>query len=149
MTFITNAMDLTRKRPAATQIFDWDEEFDLIVNPTDKIRVGTATVGGENVQTNVKERQMQQVLQQLPANMFIKPLPGDFFSINQLVPYSTGLEAEISFKDPSFAFICRAEHANGLDTAQALKFTVNREGTYLKMHLTQTMPQNSGNISGV
>lgn len=36
MTFITNATDLTRKRPAATQIFDWDEEYD---SDTDKVRV--------------------------------------------------------------------------------------------------------------
>ena len=135
MTFITNATDMTRKRPAATQIFDWDEEYDSIVDATDKIRVGTATAGGENVQRNVKEREMQQVLQQHPAKMFIKPLPGDFFAINQLMPYNTGLEAEISFKDPSFPFISRAEHAHGLGVAEALKFTVNREGTYLKMKL--------------
>ena len=79
MTFITNATDLTRKRPAATQIFDWDEEYDSIVDATDKVRVGTATAGAEQVQTNLKERQMQLALQQHPANMFIKPLPGDFF----------------------------------------------------------------------
>ena len=135
MTFITNATDLARRRPAATQIFGWDKEYDSIVDATDKIRVDTATVEGEHVQTNVKEREMQLVLQQHPANMFIKPLPGDFFSINQLVPYNTGLEAEISFKDPSFAFICRAEHATGLGATQPLKFTVNREGTYLKIKL--------------
>lgn len=135
MTFITNATDLTRKRPAATQIFDWDEEYDSIIDATDKVRVGTATAGAEQVQTNLKERQMQLSLQQHPANMFIKPLPGDFFSINQLIPYNTGLEAEISFKDPSFTFICRAEHATGLGAADAVKFTVNREGTYLKMKL--------------
>ena len=79
MTFITNATDLTRKRPAATQIFNWDEEYDSIVDATDKVRVGTATAGAEQVQTNLKERQMQLALQQHPANMFIKPLPGDFF----------------------------------------------------------------------
>ena len=54
MTFITNATDLTRKRPAATQIFDWDEEYDSIVDATDKVRVGTATAGAEQVQTNLK-----------------------------------------------------------------------------------------------
>ena len=79
MTFISNATDLTRKRPAATQIFDWDEEYDSIVDATDKVRVGTATAGAEQVQTNLKERQMQLALQQHPANMFIKHLPGDFF----------------------------------------------------------------------
>ena len=105
-TFIPNATDLTCKRPGATQSFGWDEEYDSIIDATDKIRVGTATVEGNHVQTNVKERAMQLALQQHPANMFIKPLPGDFFSINQLVPYNTGLEAEISFKDPSFTFIC-------------------------------------------
>ena len=42
---------------------------------------------------------------------------------------------EISFKGPSFTFICRAEHATGLGAADAVKFTVNREGTYLKMKL--------------
>ena len=93
--------DLTRKRPAATQIFDWDEDYGTIVDATDKVRVSTANLGGEKVQSNIKERHMQLALQEHPAKMFMKPLPGDFFPINQLMPYSTGLEAEISFKDSS------------------------------------------------
>lgn len=48
------------KRPCATEIFDWNEEYDTITNATDKVRVGTATA---DPQPNLKERQMQMVLQ--------------------------------------------------------------------------------------
>ena len=66
MTFITNATDVMWKRPCATEIFYWNEEYDTITNATDKVRVGTATA---DPQPNLKERQMQMVLQQHPAKM--------------------------------------------------------------------------------
>ena len=71
--FITNAQ---RDRVLRTEIFDWDEEYDNITDATDNVCVGTATA---DPQANLKEREMQLVLQQHSAKMLMKPTPGDFF----------------------------------------------------------------------
>ena len=75
--FITNAQ---RDRVLRTEIFDWDEEYDNITDATDNVCVGTATA---DPQANLKEREMQLVLQQHSAKMLMKPTPGDFFAITR------------------------------------------------------------------